>query len=42
MTFDKKYEIASISVREGSVVISLEEDKTIPNDLSADWAQGTI
>ena len=39
MTFDKKYEIASISVREGSVVISLEEDKTVPNDLSSEWAQ---
>lgn len=42
MTFDKKYVIASISVRDGSVVISLEEDKNVPNDLSAEWAQEYI
>lgn len=39
MSFDKKYVVSGISAREGVVVVSLEEDKTIPNDLTSEWAQ---
>lgn len=39
MSFDKKYVVSGISAREGNIVVSLEEDKTVPNDLLAKWAQ---
>ena len=39
MSFDKKYFVSGISGREGNIVVSLKEDKTVPNDLSAEWAQ---
>lgn len=35
----EKYVVSSISADGGSVVITLEEDKTIPNDMSADWVK---
>lgn len=37
-----KYFVSSISANGDSVVITLEEDKTIPNDMNADWVKKQI
>lgn len=38
-SFEKKYVVSEISSRGNKVVVSLKEDDTVLNDLSADWAQ---
>ena len=35
--FDKKYVVSNICSRGDKTVISLQEDNTVPNDLSTDW-----
>ena len=37
-----KYVVSSISANGDSVVITLEEDETIPNDMNADWVKEYI
>lgn len=41
-SFEKKYRVSGISARDGAIVVSLEEDTTIPNDLTSEWAQEYI
>jgi hypothetical protein len=37
-----KYNITSISAEDGNVVLTLEENKVIPNDMNADWVKEYI
>lgn len=37
-----KYVVSSISANGDSVEITLEEDKTIPNDMNVDWVKEHI
>lgn len=38
-SFEKKYVVSEISSRGNKTVVSLKEDDTVLNDLSAEWAQ---
>lgn len=37
-----KYVVSSVSAKADTVVIALEEDKTVPNDMNEDWVKDHV